>query len=276
MKNCQKMPTTECCSKLLKLSQVDNEKEPQESKTSDSSSKLSFAGWEIALIVIGILIFFAILILYLTKRNKNSKKRFDSSSEKDMDASASTVQNDILRKKMPEQIPKILENLESQIKEDTLLFSDNDRLTKFLDRKNETAKTDKSSKNEPDEGDTKRSDTTSIKSYTNSLSESGNNKMLIVVEEYKSSNSDEIDLKLGDHIYCLQEFDDGWALGCNPITEQQGVFPLTFTKPKNNDSYVEFLSKKISYISYKKSSSINSVMSTDSLGRNPFRGKELS
>jgi hypothetical protein len=92
-----------------------------------------------------------------------------------------------------------------------------------------------------------KSETSSIAS-TEIDTGSKQNQVLVVVEGYEAICDDELDLKLGDHIYCVKEFDDGWALGCNPITEKQGVFPIICTKRKKQNSYVDFLSKKAAFM----------------------------
>ncbi|KAL2913705.1 hypothetical protein HK105_206721 [Polyrhizophydium stewartii] len=50
------------------------------------------------------------------------------------------------------------------------------------------------------------------------------------VEDYDRAMEDEIELRVGDVIIVLQEFDDGWAFGRNTVTGAEGVFPMTITE----------------------------------------------
>jgi hypothetical protein len=119
----------------------------------------------------------------------------------------------------------------------------------------------------------------SVEGYSETYSlrpEVKENYMRVAIEKFTTSGSDELPLDIGDLVYCLKEFDDGWALGCNPITQEQGVFPLMLTRAKNDDS-VDIFDKKLSFIrkpSIRMSSrsSLASGYSIESIGVNPFRG----
>jgi SH3 domain len=51
-------------------------------------------------------------------------------------------------------------------------------------------------------------------------------KMLLVTHSYEATLTDELELELGDSIWLCKTFDDGWGLGYNPKTKQQGAFPM--------------------------------------------------
>ncbi|KAH6563057.1 hypothetical protein BASA60_010865 [Batrachochytrium salamandrivorans] len=48
-----------------------------------------------------------------------------------------------------------------------------------------------------------------------------------VIDDYDRVMEDEIELRVGDIIIVIQEFDDGWAYGCNTETSSNGVFPMS-------------------------------------------------
>lgn len=50
------------------------------------------------------------------------------------------------------------------------------------------------------------------------------------VHSYEAKLLDELDLKEGDMIFTLFEYDDGWAKGYNTRTQEEGVYPVSFTK----------------------------------------------
>ncbi|KAI8930163.1 hypothetical protein BC831DRAFT_508608 [Entophlyctis helioformis] len=54
---------------------------------------------------------------------------------------------------------------------------------------------------------------------------------VVAFEDYDRAMEDEIELRVGDVIVVLEEFDDGWALGRNTVTGAQGVFPISITEP---------------------------------------------
>ncbi|KAI3651309.1 hypothetical protein MP228_004790 [Amoeboaphelidium protococcarum] len=47
---------------------------------------------------------------------------------------------------------------------------------------------------------------------------------------YTASMPDELDLKEGDIVFKLFEYDDGWAKGYNTSTQKEGVYPVSFTE----------------------------------------------
>ncbi|KAJ3202132.1 hypothetical protein HK099_001981, partial [Clydaea vesicula] len=51
-------------------------------------------------------------------------------------------------------------------------------------------------------------------------------EMMVVVHPYYATLADELQLEVGADLILISSFDDGWALGMNPITGQQGAFPL--------------------------------------------------
>eukprot|EP00842_Homolaphlyctis_polyrhiza_P004794 jgi/Hompol1/5315/HPOL_004328-RA len=56
-------------------------------------------------------------------------------------------------------------------------------------------------------------------------------KQVKAIEDYDPAIADEIELRVGDILVVLQEFDDGWAIGRNNVTGAQGVFPMSITEP---------------------------------------------
>ncbi|KAJ3202419.1 hypothetical protein HK099_001860 [Clydaea vesicula] len=58
-------------------------------------------------------------------------------------------------------------------------------------------------------------------------------EMMIVVHPYYPTLADELHLDVGADLVMIRSFDDGWALGLNPITGQQGAFPVVcVAKPR--------------------------------------------
>ena len=55
-------------------------------------------------------------------------------------------------------------------------------------------------------------------------------KLVVVTHAYESTLQDELDLQVGDKVYIIREFDDGWALGLHKNTEREGAFPLICTE----------------------------------------------
>ncbi|KAJ3134516.1 hypothetical protein HK100_003561 [Physocladia obscura] len=49
---------------------------------------------------------------------------------------------------------------------------------------------------------------------------------LRVLFAYTAAQEDELDLVVGNDVLLVKSFDDGWALGMNPLTGQKGAFPL--------------------------------------------------
>ncbi|KAJ3114097.1 hypothetical protein HDU96_002557 [Phlyctochytrium bullatum] len=54
---------------------------------------------------------------------------------------------------------------------------------------------------------------------------------LKVIESYDPTAPDELELRPGDEVMPYHHFMDGWARGINRSTGQDGVFPLTLTRP---------------------------------------------
>lgn len=52
-----------------------------------------------------------------------------------------------------------------------------------------------------------------------------------VMFEYQANLFDELTLNVGDQVQVSSKFDDGWALGFNVTTQQQGTFPLACIGP---------------------------------------------
>ena len=50
-----------------------------------------------------------------------------------------------------------------------------------------------------------------------------------VIMTYEAQMPDELELKEGDIVFKLFEYDDGWAKGYNTRTQEEGVYPVSFT-----------------------------------------------
>ncbi|KAJ3026321.1 UNVERIFIED_CONTAM: Sorbin and SH3 domain-containing protein 2 [Siphonaria sp. JEL0065] len=61
-------------------------------------------------------------------------------------------------------------------------------------------------------------------------------KSFDVIYDFNPVNSDEIVLRVGDHVAIKQEYDDGWALGVNLISTEEGLFPLDCLSKATNAS----------------------------------------
>lgn len=61
------------------------------------------------------------------------------------------------------------------------------------------------------------------------------------IHEYEQQMPDELEMQVGDVLFKLYEFDDGWAKGFNTRTQQEGVYPVSFTEkvesPSQNQNY---------------------------------------
>jgi hypothetical protein len=110
-------------------------------------------------------------------------------------------------------------------------------------------------------------------------------KLVVVTHVYESTLQDELDLQVGDKVYIIKEFDDGWALGVHKDTEREGAFPLVCTEdvseaanrltlPVDTDMDWEQgassnkdvrISKRVSSVYWEKESRASSV--------NPFFGR---
>ncbi|KAJ3331055.1 hypothetical protein HDU76_004174 [Blyttiomyces sp. JEL0837] len=58
------------------------------------------------------------------------------------------------------------------------------------------------------------------------------NVPLYVIQTYEASQDDEISLKEGDWVTVSEHLHDGWAIGRNQRTHQEGLFPLPITIPR--------------------------------------------
>ena len=56
---------------------------------------------------------------------------------------------------------------------------------------------------------------------------------LTIIHSYTSTLDDELSLIQGDFLFLVREFDDGWALGVDPRTGDQGAFPLVCVETKD-------------------------------------------
>lgn len=221
-----------CCKNILS-----NEKD-QKQEASDQSVKTSTAllDWQIAIVVLGVVLILALLIFIYCKGRKPKK------SNPDIPSSAVPIRR--------------LEDIEAKIKQDTLLSSSsNDRLKSYLSFDVDSIEPDSEKKSvesvekQPDN----KASILSIQSTTSS-EKSESEKWRLVAQDFKSSRDDEIDLKIGDKIYCIRSFDDGWAIGYNLATDKHGVFPLTCTTSKK-DSILGVLIRPLSSVSTGRTSS---------------------
>ncbi|KAI9331298.1 hypothetical protein DFJ73DRAFT_765099 [Zopfochytrium polystomum] len=58
-------------------------------------------------------------------------------------------------------------------------------------------------------------------------------RLMVIVHPYNPTLPDELTLEPGLDVIMLKSFDDGWALGMNPITGQQGAFPVVCVVAKD-------------------------------------------
>ncbi|KAJ3028075.1 UNVERIFIED_CONTAM: Sorbin and SH3 domain-containing protein 2 [Siphonaria sp. JEL0065] len=65
---------------------------------------------------------------------------------------------------------------------------------------------------------------------------SPSDKTFDVIYDFSPVNSDEIVLRVGDHVAIKQEYDDGWALGVNLSSTDEGLFPLDCLSKATNSS----------------------------------------
>jgi len=65
-----------------------------------------------------------------------------------------------------------------------------------------------------------------------------------VVYNYVPQLSDEIHLYVGDPIIVKAKFDDGWALGYNMATKEEGSFPLACVQPYAGDKVGDYESSR--------------------------------
>ncbi|KAJ3232204.1 hypothetical protein HDU81_003252 [Chytriomyces hyalinus] len=73
----------------------------------------------------------------------------------------------------------------------------------------------------------KRTSSISHRSISAGLKESSNHRETVVVlHSYEANDSDELTLINGRTIWILEEFDDGWCEGRDPISDKTGVFPM--------------------------------------------------
>lgn len=57
-----------------------------------------------------------------------------------------------------------------------------------------------------------------------------NKESYIVEQPHTPANDDELELKIGEIVKVLEQFEDGWAFGLNITTDETGVFPLVCLK----------------------------------------------
>ncbi|KAJ3266428.1 hypothetical protein HDU77_001039 [Chytriomyces hyalinus] len=73
----------------------------------------------------------------------------------------------------------------------------------------------------------KRTSSISRRSISAGLKESSNHRdTVVVLHSYEANDSDELTLINGRTIWILEEFDDGWCEGRDPISDKTGVFPM--------------------------------------------------
>jgi hypothetical protein len=53
------------------------------------------------------------------------------------------------------------------------------------------------------------------------------------IHRYEPSMPDELELLEGDIVFKLLEYDDGWAKGYNTRSQEEGIYPLSFTEKVN-------------------------------------------
>ncbi|KAJ3339520.1 hypothetical protein HDU93_008051 [Gonapodya sp. JEL0774] len=51
-------------------------------------------------------------------------------------------------------------------------------------------------------------------------------RLFYAIHSYSPQDTDEIHLSLGDQVWCLFQFSDGWGAGTNRMTTQSGYFPM--------------------------------------------------
>jgi hypothetical protein len=59
-------------------------------------------------------------------------------------------------------------------------------------------------------------------------------RTVTVTHPYDATLQDELALAVGDQVYIVKEFDDGWALGVHAVTQQAGAFPLVCTVDRSD------------------------------------------
>ncbi|KAJ3223499.1 SH3-domain kinase binding protein 1 [Chytriomyces hyalinus] len=80
-----------------------------------------------------------------------------------------------------------------------------------------------------------------------SLKQSAKQKTVRIMFEYQGAQGDELTLVPGNDIIVLKQFDDGWALGMNPMTGQKGAFPMACVSADAEDGpQLSGLSKRAS------------------------------
>ncbi|KAJ3223497.1 hypothetical protein HDU81_009146 [Chytriomyces hyalinus] len=87
-----------------------------------------------------------------------------------------------------------------------------------------------------------------------------------VIHSYAPAAVDELDLVEGDDLILIKRFDDGWAVGMQPVSGRQGVFPLicvatstAATTVKDKGGFIDTtrLSKRMSSVASRSSSPLN-------------------
>ncbi|KAJ3389794.1 hypothetical protein HDU84_008285 [Entophlyctis sp. JEL0112] len=79
---------------------------------------------------------------------------------------------------------------------------------------------------------------TAISSVTDFSTSDKMRNTLRVLFPYQAQQDDELDLAVGSDIILLKSFDDGWALGMQPLTGQKGAFPLACVDQGNIDNRI--------------------------------------
>ncbi|KAJ3391455.1 hypothetical protein HDU92_009015 [Lobulomyces angularis] len=83
------------------------------------------------------------------------------------------------------------------------------------------------------------SNLTETQNYISSSSPFPVSDTLQAVYDYVPNLSDEIYLYVGDPVLIKQRFDDGWALGYNMTTKQEGTFPMSCDAPLDDKKLVK-------------------------------------
>ncbi|KAJ3382374.1 hypothetical protein HDU84_004336 [Entophlyctis sp. JEL0112] len=79
---------------------------------------------------------------------------------------------------------------------------------------------------------------TAISSVTDASTPDKMRNTLRVLFPYQAQQDDELDLVVGNDIILLKSFDDGWALGMQPLTGQKGAFPLACVDQGNKENRI--------------------------------------
>lgn len=84
------------------------------------------------------------------------------------------------------------------------------------------------------------------------MSEQISGSIYLCVKQFNSRLGDELNLKIGDKVEVLaddSEYNDGWYMGRNLLTNDVGLYPKTFTQllhtPKNPDTLLRLRSRRV-------------------------------